>query len=85
MSNLDKSLTNFDPQSKNLITHLTLISVFKQFIICILIFISVQDMIAILKKKEKSSAKSVSSSAVVFIQVANTSDALIGKFLQVKK
>ena len=42
-------------------------------------------MIAILKKKEKSSAKSVPSSAVVFIQVANTSDALIGKFLQVKK
>jgi len=43
--------------------------------------VPVQDMIAILKKKEKSSAKSVSSSAVVFIQVANTSDALIAMAL----
>jgi len=43
--------------------------------------VPVQDMIAIRKKREKSSAKSVSSSAVVFIQVANTSDALIAMAL----
>ena len=40
-----------------------------------------QDMIAICKKREKSFAKSVSSSAAVFIQVANTSDALIAMAL----
>ena len=40
-------------------------------------------MIAI--KRKKSSGKVKNSAAVVFIQVANTSDALIGKFLQVKK
>jgi hypothetical protein len=40
-------------------------------------------MIAI--KRQKSSGKNKQSAAVVFIQVANTSDALIGKFLQVKK
>jgi hypothetical protein len=41
----------------------------------------VQDMIAIRKKRE--GLKSVAS-AVIFIEVANNSDALIGKFLQVK-
>ena len=40
-------------------------------------------MIAI--KRKKSSGKIKISAAVVFLQVANTSDALIGKFLQVKK
>ena len=40
-------------------------------------------MIAI--KRKKSSGKIKNSAAVVFLQVANTSDALIGKFLQVKK
>ena len=47
-------------------------------------------MIAIKRKKSSGKMKTKFtlmkiSAAVVFIQVANTSDALIGKFLQVKK